>query len=55
MSKLLWNKDIDPETEDRKAFLKLSYSERWSYMMALILSNHPTKKPTNHKKIIKWP
>ena len=54
MSKLSWRKEIEPETEDREAFLKLSYSERWNYMMALIMSNYPKGKPTNYKKIIEW-
>ncbi len=54
MSKLSWKDGIDPETEDREAFLKLSYSERWSYLMTLIMSNYPKQKPTNYKKIIEW-
>ena len=54
MNRLSWKKGIDPETEDRKAFLKLSYSERWNYLMALIMSNYPKVKPTNDKKTIEW-
>jgi hypothetical protein len=53
MNRLSWNKGTDPEVEDRKEFLKLSYAQRWTYMMTLIMSNHPNK-PTNFKKIIKW-
>ena len=52
--KLTWKQDIEPEVEDRLAFLRLSYSERWSYMMKLIMSNHPKKIPTNNMKRIEW-
>ena len=53
-SRLSWNEGVNPEKEDREAFLKLSYSKRWNYLMALIMSNYPNKKPTNYKKIIEW-
>ena len=51
---LSWDPNIDPETEDRLNFLRLSFSDRWSYMMALIGSNKPKTSPTNKKKIIEW-
>jgi len=54
MKRVSWKNGVDPESEDREAFSKLSYSDRWKYMMTLIMSNHPTKKPTNYKKTIAW-
>ena len=54
MSKLSWKEGVNPEKEDREAFLRLPYSKRWNYLMALIMSNYPKEKPTNYKKIIKW-
>tara|TARA_R110001606_G_scaffold399099_2_gene580535 strand:- start:19348 stop:19641 length:294 start_codon:yes stop_codon:yes gene_type:complete len=46
-STLSWDPNIDPETEDRIAFLKLSYSRRWNDLKALIEShNLATNPPT---------
>lgn len=36
-----WNPDVDPETEDRLAFLKLSPQERWRHMMAVVMLTYP--------------
>jgi len=50
-----WIEGIDPETEDRLAYLKLSPKERWEYLMTLILATYPSgKKVTFKKRIIEW-
>lgn len=49
-----WNPSIDPETEDRLAFLKLSSQEKWKYMMGIVLANYPKKEVTYAKRIIEW-
>jgi hypothetical protein len=40
---LSWNPGVDPETEDREAFLKLSYVERWNYIMEIVLATYPAR------------
>ncbi|WKN41119.1 hypothetical protein [Tunicatimonas pelagia] len=45
-----WNPDVDPETEDRLAYLALNGQERWDYMMTLILATYPKKVVTYDKR-----
>ena len=40
---LSWNPEVDPEAEDRAAFLKLNSLERWNYIMEIILATYPTR------------
>ncbi|MGB3588206.1 MAG: hypothetical protein WBA23_16775 [Tunicatimonas sp.] len=49
-----WNPDVDPETEDRLAYLALNPQERWDYMMTLILATYPKKLVTYDKRKIEW-
>ena len=51
-----WKPDIDPETEDRLAFLKLNPQERWDYIMTLILATYPkgVKTVQYNKRKIEW-
>ncbi len=52
---LSWKEGIDPETEDRLEYLKLTSEEKWKYMMTLILSKFPADKQITFKKrIIEW-
>ena len=54
MKKLTWNPNIDPESEDRLAFLKLSYTARWAYLMLLIMKKLPLGGGQFSKRIIEW-
>jgi len=50
-----WNDGVDPEREDRLAYLALSPKEKWDYLMTLILATYPAgKSVTFNKKIIEW-
>ena len=51
-----WKPDIDPVTEDRTAFLKLSPLERWEHMMAVVLATYPggSSAVTYEKRQIEW-
>lgn len=50
-----WNEGIDPETEDRLAYLALSSKEKWNYLMTVILASYPLDKEVTFKKrTIKW-
>ncbi len=51
-----WNPDINPETEDRKAFLELSPLERWEHIMAVVLATYPggPEAVTYEKRQIEW-
>ncbi|ADR23474.1 hypothetical protein MATR_26730 [Marivirga tractuosa] len=50
---LNWNPNVDPETEDRLVFMKMSDAEKWKSFNKLILMNR--KEPlTFHKRRIEW-
>ena len=50
-----WNKGVNPETENRLAYLELSSTKKWNYLMALILASYPSgKEVTFKKRIIEW-
>jgi hypothetical protein len=50
-----WTEGIDPETEDRLAYLALSSKEKWDYLMTLILATYPPgKKVTFNNRTIEW-
>ncbi len=50
-----WKDGVDPETEDRLAYLALSSKEKWDYLMTLILATYPKgKKVTFDKRLIEW-
>jgi hypothetical protein len=50
---LSWNPNVDPETEDRLVFMKMSDAEKWKSFNKLILMNR--KEPlTFHKRRIEW-
>ena len=53
---LSWNPGVDPETEDRAAFLKLSHVERWNYIMEIVLATYPggPEAVTFEKRQIEW-
>ena len=53
---LSWNPNVDPETEDRAAFLKLNSTERWNYIMAIVLATYPggPEAVTFEKRRIEW-
>ena len=54
--RISWNPDIDPETEDRLAFLKLAPEERWRHIMALIMLTYPggSKALSFNERKIEW-
>ncbi len=53
---LSWNPDVDAETEDRAAFLKLDSLERWNYIMEIVLVTYPggPEAVTFEKRRIEW-
>ena len=53
---LSWNPNVDPEAEDRAAFLRLSSLERWEHTMAVVLAAYPggPQAVTFEKRKIEW-
>lgn len=56
MGRLSWNSNVDPEWEDRKAFLRLSSEDRWKYLMRLIMNSKKLPEGAGKftKRKIEW-
>jgi len=53
-SNISWKKGVNPETEDRVQYLKLSSQEKWDYLMTLILATYPSETVSFDKRQIEW-